>query len=386
MTRATDASPVPEPATARATPGRSGTAPTAARVRRARIAYALKIAFAHTLYYTGVLGLYQRIAMRQRAVVLMYHRVLTADERARSASHPALVVDAATFARQMAFLARWFTVMSVDELAGRMERGEPLPDRSCLITFDDGWRDNYTNALPVLRRHRLPALIFLPVNFIGRRRLFWQEGLTHALVRVVSEVRRAPSRRAEFEALLAPLDLAGVPAIDASDPRPYVIDAITRLKGVEPAVVDGLVQRIDAALVSGPAPADAVDPAAVDGFMSWQEVEEMGRAGVAFGGHGAEHRLLTKVSAEEVESEVRLSKAVVDERFAGTAPTFSYPNGYLTPEIADRVRAAGYRLGFTTSRGFVSAGDDRFTVRRLNVHEAVTNTGPLFLARVLGLL
>ncbi len=384
MTTASIASPN-DGSAPRAAPGRSGTAPTAARVRRARIVYTLKLVAAYVLFYTGALWLYQRIAMRQRAVVLMYHRVLTADERARTASHPALVVDAATFAMQASLLSRRFTVIGVDELADRMARGEPLRSRSCLITFDDGWRDNFTNALPVLRQHRLPALIFLPVNFIGRRRLFWQESLTHALIRVVAEMKRAPARRAAFGALLAPFGLTGVLDIDAADPRPYVIDAITTQKGIAPAVVDRLVRDIDDALAAGGAPA-AGDPTIVDGFMDWQAVAEMGRAGVAFGGHGAEHRLLTFVSPAEVESEITESKAVMDARFAATAPTFSYPNGYLTPEIASRVATAGYRLAFSTVRGFVSAGDDRFTVRRLNIHEGVTNTGPLFLAKVLGVL
>jgi peptidoglycan/xylan/chitin deacetylase (PgdA/CDA1 family) len=386
MTTASPAPPAPGPAAPRVAPGRSGTAPTAARVRRARLVYAAKLVVAHTLYYTGLLFVYQALVMRRRAVVLMYHRVLTADERARTASHPALVVDAGTFAKQMALLSRAFTVIGVDELANRMEKGDPLPDRACLITFDDGWRDNYTNALPVLQRYCLPALVFLPVNFIGRRRLFWQESLTHALLRVVGELRRAPARRGEFEPVLAPFGLARVLDIDASDPRPHVIDAITTQKGVEPAVVDRLIQEIDRVLASGGTTTVGADPADVDGFMSWLQVDEMGRAGVAFGGHGAEHRLLTFVSPEEVESELRESKAVIDTRFPETAPTFSYPNGYLTPEIAARARAAGYRLAFTTSSGFVASSDDRFTVRRLNIHESVTNTAPLFFARVLGLL
>jgi peptidoglycan/xylan/chitin deacetylase (PgdA/CDA1 family) len=390
MTTVTSASPPAGNTAPRAAKGRSGTAPTAARVRRARLAYTVKLVIAHALYYTGILRLYQQVVMRRRAVVLMYHRVLTAEERGRTASHPALVVDAATFAIQMSVLSRRFTVLGVDELAGRMERGEPLPDRSCLITFDDGWRDNYTNALPVLRRHRLPALIFLPVNFIGRRRLFWQEAVTHALVRAVGELSRAPARRPALEAVLAPFGLTGVLDIEADDPRAFVIDAITALKGVEPAAVDRLVQEINTALASGDPPAQAagppVEPSEIDGFMSWDEVDEMARAGVAFGGHGAEHRLLTMVSPEDVESEIRESKAVVEARFPSTAPTFSYPNGYLTREIAARVKSAGYRLAFTTSRGFVSSNDDRFVVRRLNIHEAVTNTAPLFYARVLGLL
>jgi peptidoglycan/xylan/chitin deacetylase (PgdA/CDA1 family) len=120
--------------------------------------------------------------------------------------------------------------------------------------------------------------------------------------------------------------------------------------------------------------------------MDWTEVEVMAAGGVAFGGHGAEHRLLTYVSPDEAQAEIGVSKAVLDQRFARTSPTFSYPNGYCNAEVIDRVRRAGFRLAFTTRRGLVAAGDDRFTVCRYNIHEAVTATTPMFLARVTGLL
>ena len=123
-----------------------------------------KVTLAHLLYYSGALLLWKAIVMRNRAVVLMYHRVLTNEERRQSGSHPALVVERETFARQMALLKRRFSVLSVDELADRLEKKVPLPNSSVIITFDDGWRDNFTNALPILRYHTLPALVFLPVN------------------------------------------------------------------------------------------------------------------------------------------------------------------------------------------------------------------------------
>ena len=134
---------------------------------------AIKVAVSWTLYYLGILQLWQAIVLRRRAVGLMYHRVLTDDERKSAASHPGIVVDEQTFARHMAVLRRRFVVLSIEE--SRPSRAAAaIPSSACLITFDDGWRDNYSNVLPILERHRLPALIFLPVNFIGARRVFWQ--------------------------------------------------------------------------------------------------------------------------------------------------------------------------------------------------------------------
>ena len=172
--------------------------------------YAIKVAVSYGLYYTGLLQLWQRVIMRRKAVVLMYHRVLTDEERQLTGSHPAIVIDRETFASHMALLKRRFSVLSLEEFARHIEQKIPFPDSSCLITFDDGWRDNVTNALPILQRHGLPALIFLPVNYIGCRRLFWPEALTHLLVRAVLEVRRHPERRDRLRSILAPAGLDGV--------------------------------------------------------------------------------------------------------------------------------------------------------------------------------
>src|SRR5688572_8924764 len=115
----------------------------------ARAQHVLKSVVADALYYTGLLRLWQSIVLRRKAVVLMYHRVLTGDERSRCGSHPGIVVDRETFALQMDVLKRQFVVLSLDEFTDRVERRQPFPPSSCLITFDDGWRDTFTNALPI---------------------------------------------------------------------------------------------------------------------------------------------------------------------------------------------------------------------------------------------
>jgi peptidoglycan/xylan/chitin deacetylase (PgdA/CDA1 family) len=348
---------------------------------RQRISYAGKRALTYTLYYTGLLVLWKRIVMRRRAVVLMYHRVLEPGERDHAASHPALVVTRQTFERQMEALRRHFVVLSLEEFAERMAHGTPFPTASCVITFDDGWRDNFTNALPILKRYGLPALIFLPANFIGAQRVFWQEGLTRLLTLAVGRVRTQPDSRARLEALLSPLGLESLLSLDEANPRPAILQAVDLQKRTDRARVAALITDLAAEL-----DVRLEDLARIDGFMTWEQVADMARHGVDFGGHGADHRLLTYISPEEAGAEIQTSKAMLEERFRDTTPTFSYPNGYFTPAIAETVKASGYRLAFTTHRGFVSSTDDPFTVHRLNIHESVTDTTPMFLARVVGIL
>lgn len=352
---------------------------------RARLVYTIKVTIAYTLYYTGLFRVWQAIALRRKAVVLMYHRVLTPDARRRTGSHPGIVVDRTTFARHMAVLKRHFVVLSTEDFVGRMTRREPLPDSSCLITFDDGWRDNLTNALPILQQHQLPALIFLPVNYIGRRRLFWREALAHVLVRAAERCAsdsgpHGMALRERVLSLLEGTELA--PAVDVMhvDRTARIVQIVAADRTLTWATAWPLLDALAAALTI-----DLEKLSTPDDFMTWDEIAQLSTHGIAFGGHGAEHRLLTELTAEEADAEIRASKDGIASRLAAPVTTFSYPNGSWTPAIADQVRDNGFALAFTTVPGFVSCDDDPFRVRRINIHEDMTDSTPMFLARVMGL-
>lgn len=344
------------------------------------VAGALKSSIAHLLYWLGVLQLWQRTALRGKAVVLMYHRVLTHDERGKTGSHPSIVVDCEAFSEQMATLKQRFKVLSLEEFSSRMENGIPFEDGSCLVTFDDGWRDNYMHALPILRQYGIPAVVFLPVNFIGTRRLFWQEYLTHLTVRAVMRVRQEPSQRGRLGELFAPLGLASVFDLRDRDPRPAIMDLVRRHKNLSPSLINATLANVAEELgVQGE------EYAGLDSFLDWEQVLSMTREGIVFGGHGAEHRILTFVSLDEAWEEIGTAKQVIGDHLRASVRTFSYPNGNYSQDVAELVKKAGYQLAFTTKPGFVSCEDDCFTIRRIGIHQGLKASRPLFLARIMGL-
>ncbi len=344
--------------------------------------YAIKAIICHALYAIGLLQLWQRMALRKRAVVLMYHRVLTSEEQLKTNSHPGIVVDRATFAKQMAILKRRFEVLSIDKFMSRMEQQVPFDDSSCLITFDDGWRDNFSNALPILQRYALPAIVFLPVNFVGSRRRFWQEQLTHLTYQAVVQVRKEPDRYHKIKCLLAPVCLESALDLQESGLRDAVMERVRRHKELAPSLIAKALADLANELHTC---TDGTED--VDGFLDWDQVVTMSQQGIRFGGHGAEHRLLTNVPVDEASAELRRAKEVIDSHLREQEPcfSFSYPNGNCSPSVVDLVKKSGYRIAFTTERGFVKCDDDRFTVRRINIHEGMTSSIPMFLARIVGL-
>lgn len=112
--------------------------------------------------------------------VLMYHRIDDLDEmESRSPLLRDLTVSPADFEAQVRFLVEsGYSVLLASQVEEAVERGEPLPEKSVAITMDDGYRDNFEQAFPILVKYRVPATIFLVTNNFGRPdRLSWEEVL-----------------------------------------------------------------------------------------------------------------------------------------------------------------------------------------------------------------
>jgi len=111
-------------------------------------------------FFTGYCFLAESLGVSRGARILSYHGI-----NDRPANPYA--VSTHNFAEQMRFLVERFTIISVDQLVDLLEGGRPIPPRAVAVTIDDGYRDTYTNAYPILRRFAIPATFFLPVEFIG---------------------------------------------------------------------------------------------------------------------------------------------------------------------------------------------------------------------------
>jgi len=162
-----------------------------------RLKASLRELAASILYRSGILGLLADRRLRGRAVVLMYHRVIPRGEMADCPSHAGIIVSAESFKKQMEWLSSRFECLSLDAFMSRLAGERPFERRCCLVTFDDGWRDNYVHAYPVLRSCSIPAAIFLAAGLIGSRRRFWQE-----LDKILGDAKQIDKKLREYGALL----------------------------------------------------------------------------------------------------------------------------------------------------------------------------------------
>jgi peptidoglycan/xylan/chitin deacetylase (PgdA/CDA1 family) len=139
-------------------------------IRRITVAF-----FIIVLIAWGFYAFYMR--PRHTVPVLMYHSI-TEDTQS------SLSVSPENFKKQIAYLERsGYSVISLDELVKGIVKGERFSNKQVVLTFDDGFRDNYINAFPVLAKHGMPATIFIATDYIGEN----PEYLTWDQIRAMAE-------------------------------------------------------------------------------------------------------------------------------------------------------------------------------------------------------
>lgn len=332
-----------------------------------RIKYVIKYVVAALLHYSGLLFVYGRVACRGKTGCLMYHRVLPDSTRAESASNPALIVSQEQFEKQMQFLKRWYTTIKATEL---INQKKAAPYR-VLVTFDDGWKDNFTYAAPILTRHGIPALIFIATDYIGSACVFWQETLTATLIAIRARDPNHP--------LLQQVQRAAASGNSTFEFRSAVQTFVNRAKALPYSDLRELMQTYDMA------EPDAVDPR-LDSFLTWEDVRSMHQQGIEFGSHTCSHRIVIRLSDEELMNELQTSARKIEQELGDQVRYFAYPNGDHDDASRSAVERAGYDLGFSVTPGFVDIGREPMAVRRLMVHDGIAPNISMFHCHLLGLI
>ena len=124
----------------------------------------------------------------------------------------------------------------------------------------------------------------------------------------------------------------------------------------------------------------------IDTFLTWEQVKRMAAGQIRFGSHTINHKILTKIPLDQVQEEVESSRLAIENELGHEIFAFSYPNGNYNVEVKEMVVSNGYQLGFSTEAGLVSSEDDRFTIKRVNIHQGAAFNIPLFLAKIVGIL
>jgi peptidoglycan/xylan/chitin deacetylase (PgdA/CDA1 family) len=293
---------------------------------------------------------------RSRLSVLIFHRVLPEPDP--------LFPDemcARPFDRVCDWLKSWFNVLPLDQAVAHL-KARTLPARAACITFDDGYADNYSEAMPILRRHGLTATFFIATGFLDGGRM-WNDT-------VIESFRRTEASE---------LDLGEYGRFDVGD-------AVEKRRAIE--VILGKIKYRPAnermAIAEQIALAARVQP--TDNLMmTSSQVKAMRLAGMQIGAHTVSHPILARLNSTQALQEIKGSKDFLENLLGEHVGLFAYPNGKPNEDFnvgtVECVRSLGFDAAVTTHWAAANNAVDVLQIPRFTPWDT---SRPLFGLRMLG--
>lgn len=280
-----------------------------------------------------------------RLATVIFHRVLPEPDPVFPDE-----VHAQRFDAICSWLAAWFNVLPLEEAVARLGNGS-LPARALAITFDDGYADNYDVAMPILRRHGLPATLFVATGFLDGGRM-WNDTITDAV------------RHARGETLdLRPTPVAHLGVLGIATPEARRQTILTLLSAAKYLPRE---ERLETAR----------SLAACSGFqgesfmMSSDQLRAWRAAGMQVGAHTVNHPILALLPDDECLREICASRDTLQQLLGEPVTILAYPNGKPREDYLERTvalaRSAGFVAAVSTAPGVASRQTDLFQLPRFS--------------------
>jgi len=280
----------------------------------------------------------------RRLVILTYHRVVP-DDPLKDPDE----IDEQQFRMHVATLSRFFNVLKLSDAISGLKNGG-LPGRAVAITFDDGYKDNVTAALPILEHYGVPATFFIATGFLDGG-IMWND-------MAIESVRRFEGDRIDLD----DLDLGSYPAREPAEKIAAYRQIVGKLR-YEPQerrneLCKAIAERLEVQLPT-------------DLMMSSNDLTTLRDAGMEIGAHTRNHPILAVVGEDDARREIVDGKRDVEQILGAEVKAFAYPNGRPGQDYkachVDMVRDAGFELAVSTGAGSVSTEADVFQLGRVSV-------------------
>lgn len=314
---------------------------------------------------TAIKQHFRSFLFRHEALILTYHSVLPEPLPFPVWQH----MTAAAFEKQIAYLSKNFRCVSLSTLLDDLQRGE-IPPYTVAVTFDDGYQNNFTQALPILRHYQVPATLFITNGFVSNRQMLWPEWAVCAMAKSkVSELKFAGQTL----------------ALSNTEARAASYRATTRVfKSIAPEEIPARVDELLAAAKLTRAEVEGSDLGQMFSGLSWSEIRQLRDSGLfEFGAHTHNHWRLTRLTPAQARTEIIDAKALIESQI-GPVAYFAYPHG--NPDDFNATHRAlaieaGYRAVFTALTQTVTPHSDVFDLPRMGIGVNVSDDEFSYLLR-----
>ncbi|MBK7034641.1 MAG: polysaccharide deacetylase family protein [Ignavibacteria bacterium] len=279
--------------------------------------------------------------------ILIFHRVLPEQDPIFPDE-----TDGRRFSQIMGWVRTWFNVIPLDAAVEALKTRN-LPARAMAITFDDGYADNRTIALPILKQHGLSATFFVATGYLDGGRM-WNDTIIEA-------IRGSKARRLVFDSVkkFEGSRLQSLAIGSVAEKRAAIQAILGRIKYLSSSEREAVSRSI----------AEQCDSDLPDNLMmTTQQVVEMRRAGMLIGAHTMSHPILAKLEPVEVRKEISGSKKFLESILEEEVSLFAYPNGRpgldFQTNDATIVKELGFQAAVTTAWGVARTDSDLMQLPR----------------------
>ena len=295
-------------------------------------------------------GIIRRYIAQQKSVrILMYHRVNDDQDCLGLTVRPEL------FAHQLQYLKDNYEVITLAEAVSHIASGS-ISNNYCVITFDDGYRDNYQIAAPLLAEYGVPATIFVTCDAVETGQFGWGAFDRTLLTTKVGQIDLNRWGVGQYE------------LINQAAREQAVITLHRLLKKLPDAVKQEIVAHVVATYGDGTGGQRTM--------MTWAEVAELAAGSlVTIGAHTVSHPILSRMPEAQARYEICEGKRTLEGKISRTVNFFAYPNGRredIGPNIVALVKQAGFHAACTTIPGQNATGADPFELRRIDVTNSMS--------------
>jgi peptidoglycan/xylan/chitin deacetylase (PgdA/CDA1 family) len=283
-------------------------------------------------------------------LILAYHRILPPSDAFRF-DKELISAYPKEFSWQMQHIRKNYNPINFQTLKEIVRRNECLPPRAVIVTFDDGYDDNFKYALPILRENNMPATFFICPDYIGTDRVFWFDWAAYLCGGLSHDVT--------LSAALSEKTIT-LSAVEGVDTRcHHFLSFLKRSPDVDRrslvAQLEDIVKPIQKTFTDSRP-------------MSWQQVKEAQRSGIAeFASHTLSHPVLSQVDEPALTRELYESKQIIEAQLQVPCTALAYPVGGVDDINAD-VLAAVARCGYDYACIYRSGANKLPLLRPFELH------------------
>lgn len=291
-----------------------------------------------TLRLTGLYNILWRF-IPNGVYVFNYHRI--GDKNTCEFDREVFSCTAEGFDQQCQFIKANFKVISSEELISIRKEGKCESNKYALITFDDGYIDNYSEAFPILKKYNIPATFYVATNFVNNDLIPWWDEIAYILRKSPGMSYQLPTQSITYE-------------LKSNEIESVISRVIYDAKRLQSVTVIEVLEDIRSTFSSY---LDDFKNQKHNLFMNWEQLIEMSSSGMKIGSHTLSHQMLSQLSDVSQEHELKHSKKIIEDNLTGKIESVVYPVGRkhcYTERTCQLAALSGYTFGFNNEPGRIT--------------------------------